>query len=138
MQSTPLPAISHSNGSHVEDYCTRAVPLSVDSRSVSRYDDHSKSVSVSSGVKAWANRHAALADDQHVAARLKVMSHPPHYMNHEASHLVDPMSVEYWASLPGHVRDQAFVFSSTMGTGMCLRESSGRIEEMGWELLAFL
>lgn len=49
-------------------------------------------------------------DDQVCVARLKILNHPGHYMNHEASHLIDPVSVEYWASLPGHVRDQAFVF----------------------------
>lgn len=49
-------------------------------------------------------------DDQLVVARLKIITHPGHYMNHEASHLIDALSVEYWASPAGHVRDQAFVF----------------------------
>jgi hypothetical protein len=53
---------------------------------------------------------AAVANDQEVAANLSLVWHPGHYMNHEASHLVDARSVEYWASLPGHMRDQAFVF----------------------------
>jgi len=54
--------------------------------------------------------HGRCNDDQHVVARLKIVNHPGHYMNHEASHLVDPRSVEYWASLPGYVRDQTFIF----------------------------
>jgi hypothetical protein len=50
------------------------------------------------------------SDDHHCAATLRIVEHPGHYMNHEASNLLDPHSVDYWASLHRQVRDQAFVF----------------------------
>jgi len=52
----------------------------------------------------------ASTDDDHIVARVKIIKDPGHYMNHEASHLADARSVEYWASLAGQVRDQTFVF----------------------------
>eukprot|EP00927_Polykrikos_kofoidii_P025711 TRINITY_DN23053_c0_g1_i4.p1 TRINITY_DN23053_c0_g1~~TRINITY_DN23053_c0_g1_i4.p1 ORF type:complete len:403 (-),score=72.28 TRINITY_DN23053_c0_g1_i4:158-1327(-) len=58
---------------------------------------------------------ATLDDQQNVVARIRIVSHPGHYMNHEASHLIDARSVEYWASLPGHVREQAFAFELDQG-----------------------
>ncbi|CAE8592546.1 unnamed protein product, partial [Polarella glacialis] len=76
-------------------------------------------------------RHEGYSDDQHVAARLRIISHPGHYMNHEASHLIDPRSVEYWASLPGHVRDQAFAFELEQGHVLAAVEWKDRGDEMG-------
>jgi len=73
----------------------------------------------------------AHGDDQHVAARIKIATHPGHYMNHEASHLVDARSVEYWASLPGHVRDQAFVFELDQGHVLARVEWKDRGDGMG-------
>mmetsp|Transcript_44776 Transcript_44776/g.143426 ORF Transcript_44776/g.143426 Transcript_44776/m.143426 type:complete len:380 (+) Transcript_44776:76-1215(+) len=70
-------------------------------------------------------------DDQHVVARIKILSHPGHYMNHEASHLIDPKSVEYWASLPGHVRDQAFVFELDQAHVLARVEWKDRGDGMG-------
>jgi len=52
-------------------------------------------------------------------------------MNHEASHLVDPRSVEYWASLPGHVRDQAFVFELDQAHVLARVEWKDRGDYMG-------
>mmetsp|Transcript_33799 Transcript_33799/g.61304 ORF Transcript_33799/g.61304 Transcript_33799/m.61304 type:complete len:374 (+) Transcript_33799:15-1136(+) len=49
-------------------------------------------------------------DDLDVTGQLKILSYPGHYMNHEPCHLINPSSVEYWASLPGHIREQAFEF----------------------------
>eukprot|EP00927_Polykrikos_kofoidii_P066448 TRINITY_DN62046_c0_g1_i1.p1 TRINITY_DN62046_c0_g1~~TRINITY_DN62046_c0_g1_i1.p1 ORF type:complete len:460 (-),score=62.06 TRINITY_DN62046_c0_g1_i1:37-1224(-) len=75
---------------------------------------------------------ATLDDHQHVVARVRIASHPGHYMNHEASHLVDAKSVEYWASLPGHVRDQAFVFELDEGQHVISRvEWKDRGDGMG-------
>ena len=54
-------------------------------------------------------------DHQQVAARIKIVTLAGHYMNYKAFHLIDARSVEYWASLPGHVRDQAFVFELDQG-----------------------
>lgn len=71
-------------------------------------------------------------DVQHVVvAKLKIVSHPGHYMNHEASHLVNPRSVEYWASLPGHVRDQAFVFELDQAHVLSKVEWKDRGDYMG-------
>mmetsp|Transcript_80723 Transcript_80723/g.224685 ORF Transcript_80723/g.224685 Transcript_80723/m.224685 type:complete len:326 (+) Transcript_80723:88-1065(+) len=72
-------------------------------------------------------------DDQHlVAAKVKIASHPGHYMNHEASHLIDARSVEYWASRPGLVRDQAFVFEVDQGQHVLSRvEWKDRGDGMG-------
>merc|ERR1712232_1039566 len=70
-------------------------------------------------------------DDQYVAARVRIVSHPGHYMNHEASHLIDARSVEYWASLPGHVRDQAFVFELDQGHVLARVEWKDRGDGMG-------
>merc|ERR1719502_1177012 len=70
-------------------------------------------------------------DHQHVAARIKIVTHPGHYMNHEASHLIDARSVEYWASLPGHVRDQAFVFELDHGHVPARVEWKDRGDGMG-------
>ncbi|CAK0789855.1 unnamed protein product, partial [Prorocentrum cordatum] len=53
---------------------------------------------------------SARDDGVHCAATLRIVEHPGHYMNHEASNLLDPQSVDYWASLHRQVRDQAFVF----------------------------
>lgn len=70
-------------------------------------------------------------DDQHVVASLKIVSHPGHYMNHEASHLIDAKSVEYWASLPGHVRDQAFVLELDQAHVLARVEWKDRGDGMG-------
>jgi len=74
--------------------------------------------------------------DQHVAARMKILTHPGHYMNHEASHLVDARSVEYWASLPGFVRDQAFVFELDQAHVLSRVEWKDRGDGMGVARLA--
>lgn len=61
----------------------------------------------------------------------KIVSHPGHYMNHEACHLINPMSVEYWASLPGHIRDQAFAFEFDQDHVMAAVEWKDRGDGMG-------
>mmetsp|Transcript_32445 Transcript_32445/g.74142 ORF Transcript_32445/g.74142 Transcript_32445/m.74142 type:complete len:309 (-) Transcript_32445:336-1262(-) len=70
-------------------------------------------------------------DGEHVAAHVKIADDPGHYMNHKASHLVDADSVEYWASPPGHVRDQAFVFELDQGHVLVAVEWKDRGDEMG-------
>lgn len=53
-------------------------------------------------------------------------------MNHEASHLIDARSVEYWASLPGHVQNQAFIFELDQGQHVLSRvEWKDRGDGMG-------
>jgi len=70
--------------------------------------------------------------DHHSAvARINIVTHPGHYMNHEASHLANARSVEYWASLPGHVRDQAFVFELDQGHVVDMVEWKDRGDGMG-------
>eukprot|EP00439_Symbiodinium_sp_Y106_P023605 s3429_g2.t2 len=75
-------------------------------------------------------------DDHHVAANMKIASHPGHYMNHEASHLINPLSVEYWASLPGQVRDQAFAFEFEQGHVLAAVEWKDRGDGMGVQRLS--
>lgn len=68
---------------------------------------------------------------QQAAATIKIINHPGHYMNHEASHLMDPQSVEYWASLPGHIREQAFVFELEQAQVLSHVEWKDRGDGMG-------
>lgn len=75
-------------------------------------------------------------DDHYVAANMKIASHPGHYMNHEASHLINPLSVEYWASLPGQVRDQAFAFEFEQGHVLAAVEWKDRGDGMGVQRLS--
>jgi hypothetical protein len=80
---------------------------------------------------------AGSSDDQEVAAAaIRLVWHPGHYMNHEASHLLDAKSVEYWASLPGHMRDQAFVFEFDQSHVLTRLEWKDRGDSMGVERLA--
>jgi len=83
------------------------------------------------GDKTASDKTAIRYVDQHVPARVKISSHPGHYMNHEASHLVDTRSVEYWASPPGHVRDQAFEFEFDQGHVLSKVEWKDRGDGMG-------
>eukprot|EP00929_Paragymnodinium_shiwhaense_P046195 TRINITY_DN23517_c0_g1_i1.p2 TRINITY_DN23517_c0_g1~~TRINITY_DN23517_c0_g1_i1.p2 ORF type:complete len:327 (-),score=53.43 TRINITY_DN23517_c0_g1_i1:203-1183(-) len=81
------------------------------------------------------NTSAIVAGDdalEQVEARVRIVHHPGHYMNHEASHLIDSKSVEYWASLPGHIREQAFVFEFDQGQHVLSRvEWKDRGDSMG-------
>jgi len=52
-------------------------------------------------------------------------------MNHEACHLINPSSVEYWASLPGHTRDQEFSFELEQGHVIAAVEWKDRGDDMG-------
>jgi len=57
-------------------------------------------------------------------------------MNHEPQHLINTGSVEYWASLPGQVRDQAFVFEFEQGHVLAAVEWKDRGDGMGVERLS--
>ncbi|CAJ1409885.1 unnamed protein product [Effrenium voratum] len=76
------------------------------------------------------------SDDHYVAANVKIASHPGHYMNHEACHLINAGSMEYWASLPGQTRDQAFVFEFEQGHVLAAVEWKDRGDGMGVQRLA--
>jgi hypothetical protein len=76
------------------------------------------------------------SDDHHVAARIKIANYPGHYMNHEASHLIDALTTDYWASMPGQVRDQAFVFDLERGDVLARIEWKDRGDCMGVARLA--
>lgn len=52
-------------------------------------------------------------------------------MNHYASHLLDPDSHLYWASRPGHVRHQAFVFELEQSQVLTRVEWKDRGDPMG-------
>lgn len=64
-------------------------------------------------------------------AKLKITSDPGHYMNHEAIHVIDSRSLKYWASLPSHVRDQAFIFDLDQGHVLARVEWKDRGDCMG-------
>lgn len=91
----------------------------------------SQTLANTAGAATHSERRTVGHEDQHVAARIKIANHPGHYMNHEATHLVDPRSVEYWASLPGHVKDQAFVFELDQGHVLSRVEWKDRGDGMG-------
>lgn len=75
-------------------------------------------------------------DDHYVAANVKIAMHPGHYMNHEPAHLINTGSVEYWASLPGQTRDQAFVFEFEQGHVLAAVEWKDRGDGMGVQRLS--
>lgn len=77
-----------------------------------------------------------MCDDQHVVAPMKMVCFPGHYMNHEPHNLVDANSVEYWASPPGQVRDQAFVFELDQDHVVVRVEWKDRGDDMGAAKLA--
>lgn len=66
-----------------------------------------------------------------VAAALKIDAFPGHYMNHEPHNITDANSVEYWASPPGQVRDQAFVFDLEQSHVVVRVEWKDRGDDMG-------
>jgi len=75
---------------------------------------------------------AVLCDDPNVVvAQMKMVCFPGHYMNHEPHNLTDAHSVEYWASPPGQVRDQAFVFELDQGHVVVRVEWKDRGDDMG-------
>jgi hypothetical protein len=62
---------------------------------------------------------------------MKMIEYPGHYMNHEPHHITDEQSVEYWASPPGQVRDQAFVFELDSDHVVVRAEWKDRGDDMG-------
>lgn len=70
-------------------------------------------------------------DDQHAVAQMKMVDYPGHYMNHEPHNITDEKSVEYWASPPGQVRDQAFVFELDQDHVVVRAEWKDRGDDMG-------
>jgi len=78
-----------------------------------------------------AHKSHLLCDPQHASASMKMVVFPGHYMNHEPHNLTDANSVEYWASPPGQVRDQSFVFELDQSHVVVRVEWKDRGDDMG-------
>lgn len=87
--------------------------------------------SPASGWEAPEEADTSSPSQQHVATPFKMAKHPGHYMNHQAFNLLDPTSIQYWASLPGHVHNQAFVFQLDQAQVLSRVEWKDRGDGMG-------